>query len=356
MKHPTTIFTTFSFLLGISAGCLVTNHNHCGINNGSCDAGYFCSVCEVENNGCVEDSKVKEIEKDCIYPDATGGMTTSSSSLDSTSTGSTSTSESTSTSGLSFESTSETTFETTSISSEGSSTGSHVIVCGDGVVDFGEYCDDGNDSQNDDCTNECKVSICGDGFVNLEKEECDDGNDIKEDDCSNSCELPKLIFVSSQKFKGNFFPQIGDFTGSKLADKHCNELATDQDIEGVFVALISNNIINLSEWSIEFKGSYKLVDGTVIVKNGFLDLFTENVGLFIEDAINITEDGNWVEELVWTGTLSDGLGKNNCDNWSSDNFIAIGVQGWSGLADKNWIEADENANCAASARIYCIQL
>lgn len=37
--------------------------------------------------------------------------------------------------------------------------------CGNGVVDPGEACDDGNGNNNDECTNVCTLTICGDGIV-----------------------------------------------------------------------------------------------------------------------------------------------------------------------------------------------
>jgi cysteine-rich repeat protein/parallel beta-helix repeat protein len=65
--------------------------------------------------------------------------------------------------------------------------------CGDGVVNGppgAEECDDGNNSNNDACLNTCKKATCGDGFVQLGVEQCDDGNKIDTDGCSNACKLP----------------------------------------------------------------------------------------------------------------------------------------------------------------------
>jgi cysteine-rich repeat protein len=39
------------------------------------------------------------------------------------------------------------------------------IFCGDGIVQPGEACDDGNQSNTDSCTNLCKIPFCGDGFT-----------------------------------------------------------------------------------------------------------------------------------------------------------------------------------------------
>ncbi|MCA9391199.1 MAG: IPT/TIG domain-containing protein [Candidatus Magasanikbacteria bacterium] len=48
--------------------------------------------------------------------------------------------------------------------------------CGDGNVDQGEECDDGNRSDTDTCTNSCKKNICGDGKINAGVEQCDLGS------------------------------------------------------------------------------------------------------------------------------------------------------------------------------------
>ncbi|MBN1770704.1 MAG: DUF4215 domain-containing protein [Deltaproteobacteria bacterium] len=58
--------------------------------------------------------------------------------------------------------------------------------CGDGVVDIGEACDDGNSIDDDECRNDCRPRDCGDGIVNGD-EECDDGNPDNTDACLNTC-------------------------------------------------------------------------------------------------------------------------------------------------------------------------
>jgi cysteine-rich repeat protein len=61
--------------------------------------------------------------------------------------------------------------------------------CGDGIVDTGEECDDGNRVTSDACTNDCNVPFCGDGVVST-GEQCDDGNEVDTDGCRNSCVNP----------------------------------------------------------------------------------------------------------------------------------------------------------------------
>jgi cysteine-rich repeat protein len=62
--------------------------------------------------------------------------------------------------------------------------------CGNGVVDPGEECDDGNADDTDACTTRCRFARCGDGVVWKGVEGCDDGNANDADGCRNDCALP----------------------------------------------------------------------------------------------------------------------------------------------------------------------
>jgi cysteine-rich repeat protein len=56
------------------------------------------------------------------------------------------------------------------------------LRCGDGSVDPGEECDDGNSNDLDACSRQCRRARCGDG-VQQEGEACDDGNIANNDAC-----------------------------------------------------------------------------------------------------------------------------------------------------------------------------
>jgi len=79
------------------------------------------------------------------------------------------------------------------------------IVCGDGFIDPGEACDDGNKTGGDGCSLDCSAieanyacptpgakcvstMVCGDGFV-TGTEQCDDKNTVAGDGCSSTCAL-----------------------------------------------------------------------------------------------------------------------------------------------------------------------
>lgn len=62
--------------------------------------------------------------------------------------------------------------------------------CGNGIVDDGEACDDGNPTNGDHCEADCTLPRCGNGIVD-DGEQCDDGNAIDGDGCETSCTLPR---------------------------------------------------------------------------------------------------------------------------------------------------------------------
>ena len=62
-------------------------------------------------------------------------------------------------------------------------------TCGDGFVNIGvEPCDDSNTDNTDDCIDTCQPASCGDGYLHAGVETCDDGNGDNGDDCPLSCE------------------------------------------------------------------------------------------------------------------------------------------------------------------------
>ncbi|MEW5850012.1 MAG: DUF4215 domain-containing protein [Myxococcota bacterium] len=62
--------------------------------------------------------------------------------------------------------------------------------CGDGVVADGEACDDGNMVDNDGCSADCVVEVCGDGILQTGiGEQCDDGDALTGDGCSDTCQF-----------------------------------------------------------------------------------------------------------------------------------------------------------------------
>ncbi|MBI3386733.1 MAG: hypothetical protein HY027_03225 [Deltaproteobacteria bacterium] len=82
----------------------------------------------------------------------------------------------------------------------GSSGESPFVLCGNGHLDQGEKCDDGNTLDSDDCLSTCVLAVCGDGFVDLNSEECD-GDALRGRDCSTlGYAAGKLICSATCRF------------------------------------------------------------------------------------------------------------------------------------------------------------
>ncbi len=71
------------------------------------------------------------------------------------------------------------------------------LRCGDGILNAGEVCDDGNLADRDGCSADCQSNeTCGNGTIDRATgESCDDGNHIDHDGCSSTCqtEAPRWI-------------------------------------------------------------------------------------------------------------------------------------------------------------------
>ena len=75
-------------------------------------------------------------------------------------------------------------------------------ICGNGIIEAGEACDDGNLVNGDGCENNCTLTgaICGNGIIEA-GETCDDGNLINGDDCDSNCTLTLGINENETKKK-----------------------------------------------------------------------------------------------------------------------------------------------------------
>ncbi len=57
--------TALGLSLGALAACTVTNENHCALNQGVCGDGMACSMCAIDNNGCVP--AASPLEDACLF-------------------------------------------------------------------------------------------------------------------------------------------------------------------------------------------------------------------------------------------------------------------------------------------------
>lgn len=278
-------------------------------------------------------------------------------------------------------------------------------VCGNGIVEAGEACDDGNLAGDGPCVHGCNANVCGDGYVYAGVEACDAGEQNGKyagscgEDCTTesipscgdgvlqeeyeTCEAgetngdgvscnpehcqwgdSRYIFVSSETLPGNLeSEQIPEnMTGLARADTLCQILAVAAGLPGSYYAWLSdnNNIPGYSDAAARIGGAqdgvdvaYVMPQGGVAVAHGWDGLVENGPAV----AITRTETGMMLDVTpvrVWSNTDSDGtsLGESACDNWSS----MIGF-GWTGstTTGTTWTDVGLFACTNVDVHLYCIQ-
>lgn len=165
-----------------------------------------------------------------------------------------STSTSTSTSSSTGDTSSSSTGEETTGDSTGDSTGDTSSssggdpFCGDGNVDEGEECDDGNAQTKDGCV-ECSLAYCGDGFVFVNTEECDDGNGSNADGCVEGCKVAKC----GDGFVEDGVEECDD--GNAIAGDGCEPTCSLTPWSHVGPA-VDVPVADLAGWSLCYSGTY----------------------------------------------------------------------------------------------------
>lgn len=242
-----------------------------------------------------------------LYTSTSTGTTTSGSSLDTGDSGQKSTS------GASMTGSEVSGTDTTVSSSSG--TGTSGPVCGDGVVEGGEACDDGNDAPDDGC---------------------------------QQCARDSIIFVSSEVYQGF---ALGGLYG---ADQRCRSLAAKAELMRfeTFRAWLSTPTESAADRLLHSRGRYKLVNGLVVAKDW--EALTSGT---LQNPIVVDEHSQTQDLPVWTGTLANGqraLGSEFCGDWNENAGLKFGGVGLSASKDSMW-SFYEQAECGAEIPIYCIE-
>lgn len=100
--------------------------------------------------------------------------------------------------------------------------GAGAAACGNGELEAGEECDDGNQVASDRCLPTCKLATCGDGVKRLAVEECDDGNRVDGDGCSRVClSCPTTSDSFASPTTGHCYWRGGDMLTFKEATAVC---------------------------------------------------------------------------------------------------------------------------------------
>jgi len=184
-----------------------------------------------------------------------------------------------------------------------------ITVCGNGVLDTGEICDDGlsngqyaYSAENKFCNTSCDgwAPYCGDGTVQSDYgEECDDGNNVSGDGCSASCksEAPPGggggggVFVppsvsTDVVIKGKAYPlssitvlQDGRVAATTIADSQANFTVGITDM--------TPGIYTFSAWALDKQGRRSITFS--FTTNIAKDMTTTISGIFLPPTIELSK-------------------------------------------------------------------
>lgn len=190
-------------------------------------------------------------------------------------------------------------------------------------------------------------AICGDGIVEGD-ETCDDGNDAPDDGCQE-CARDSIVFVSSEVYQGF------SLQGLYGADQRCRSLAGLAGLANhlTFKAWLSSSTESAAGRLTHSKGRYVLVNGLVVAQNW--DALTSGT---LINPLMVDENSQSRSDLVWTGTLATGnpaFGTDFCDDWAETGVYKFAGYGISMNTDSTWSFFDNDGGCPGEARLYCIE-
>ena len=188
--------------------------------------------------------------------------------------------------------------------------------------------------------------VCGNGIVEGD-ETCDDGNEDPDDGCQD-CARDSIVFVSSEVYQGF---ALGGLYG---ADQRCRSLAAKAELMRfeTFRAWLSTPTESAADRLLHSRGRYKLVNGLVVANDW--DALTSGM---LQNPILVDEHSQTQDLPVWTGTLANGqpaLGSEFCGDWGDNSGLKFGGVGLSSSTDTMW-SFYEQAPCGAEIPIYCIE-
>ena len=195
-------------------------------------------------------------------------------------------------------------------------------VCGNGVPETGEDCDDGNDYVGDGCDPDCTFGplyVCGDEVIEGE-EVCDDGNTSSGDGCSSVC-------------------QVEDYAPGAMvfSELMINPKAVD-DFYGEWVEVLNTTAapVDISGWILATgAATSQLIDPTIplVVPPGGRAVLARNGdpavngGVSADAVLPLMALKNFGDsiELRWAGTAIDAVSWDAVGGWSIPSGASLAL-------------------------------
>jgi hypothetical protein len=234
--------------------------------------------------------------------------------------------------------------ESSSESSSSSSGGSSGTA--DGGLDETSGTDTSSESSSPGGPTPDPEPVCGDGIVEG-IEECDDDGP----GCSD-CTVDLRVFVTSEVYKA------GELMSPYQADALCLHRAMDAGLADPerFKAWLSSSQEDARDRFNRTRGRLVMVNGLVFAADwsSLLESGPQN-------PLEVTELSTTHAGKVWTGTSPDGAAipaSTHCDDWSTISPTKTAYYGYSDEIGPDWTLADQIDNpapCPITFALYCIE-
>lgn len=164
----------------------------------------------------------------------------------------------------------------------------------------------------------------------------------------------KRVFQTSSYGNGNLgsWPEAAGNSGIAAGDAICRTRAAILGLENAarFKAWLSDSTTDAQN-RFGSDGPWVRLDGLVVAtnKNDLTD------GL-LSVAINLKDNANFGQSVVWTGSARDGTRTaNNCANWTSDSSSTTGTVGISSVITGPWSDSSPWSCGSAAVSLYCLE-
>jgi len=202
-------------------------------------------------------------------------------------------------------------------------------VCGNNL------CENGEDSNS--CPTDCPLqSVCGNGIIEND-ETCDDGNSLSGDGCSSICQLENSGSSSgSSSHVPNYQPQPGDVVINEIFPQPDSKKGEEEWIE---LYNKTDYVLDLSNWTIEDNtGKPRALSNLTLTAHGYIVLEKNkhfNFSLNNSGDILILKNGEKIIDRVTYGDFEDGYLLDNALNPGQSQSIGRNSQSLDTNNDKN---------------------
>jgi cysteine-rich repeat protein len=171
-----------------------------------------------------------------------------------------------------------------------------ISICGNGILESGETCDDGNLINGDGCESNCTItpiiSICGNGILES-GETCDDGNLVNGDGCESNCAItPTTSICGNGILESGETCDDGNLVNGDGCESNCTlSILSYENYNDFFRNIVLSPMPFTNYFSVVFD-SNRQTDFIISIYNGngqlvkYQSISTINIG---KTTINISE-------------------------------------------------------------------